>query len=117
MHLTHVLLFFIINKWRSPEEYLYQGQTEAIDVYSLGHILHFIRTARVPFIEMKDRQVIEFVKSGGREYIRDTAILNSTHPLDRAIRQAMDWCFEFHPKQRATARQIQELLHHALEEV
>eukprot|EP00544_Gedaniella_sp_CCMP2646_P000416 CAMPEP_0202509578 /NCGR_PEP_ID=MMETSP1361-20130828/52844_1 /ASSEMBLY_ACC=CAM_ASM_000849 /TAXON_ID=210615 /ORGANISM="Staurosira complex sp., Strain CCMP2646" /LENGTH=378 /DNA_ID=CAMNT_0049143805 /DNA_START=174 /DNA_END=1311 /DNA_ORIENTATION=+ len=107
-----------VGAWRSPEEYLYQPQTKAIDVYSLGHILHFIRTAGVPFVDMNDQQAINFVRKGGRdEYIRDESILNSTHPLDRDIVTALDLCFEFDPNIRASARQIQELFRKALDEV
>jgi hypothetical protein len=51
------------------------------------------------------------------EYIRDESILNSTHPLDRAIVTALDLCFEFDPNIRASARQIQELFRKALDEV
>lgn len=68
-------------------------------------------------MEMKDQEAINFVKKGGREYIRDEAILKSTDPLDRAIVKALDLCFEFHPNKRASARQIQVLFRDALMEM
>lgn len=71
----------------------------------------------MPFMDMNDQQAINFVRKGGCEYIRDESILNSTHPLDRAIVKALDLCFEFDPNKRASAQQIQELFHKALEEV
>lgn len=111
IHLYTNTTFYI--QWRSPEEYLYKHQTEAIDVYSLGHILNFILTGNVPFGNLTTGEAIAYVKQGGRMYVTDVYF----HPLETSIIQAMERCFEFDPKKRATAREVTNLLRIALEEL
>ena len=96
---------------------MYKQQNEAIDVYSLGHVLNFILTGDVPFGNLTTKEAIAFVKSGGRMHVTNTAILSSTHPFEVSLLQAMDMCFEFDPKKRASARQVAALLQRALDKM
>lgn len=107
----------LLFQWRSPEEYLYQPETAAIDVYSLGHVLNFILTAQVPFPHLTDKQVAQQVSSGHRVQVTDPTILKSTHPYDRALLQVLDMCFEFDPAKRASARQVTNVLRDALDKL
>lgn len=105
-------------QWRSPEEYSYKSESEAIDVYSLGHILNFVWTGNVPFGDLSLKEAIQQVKNGERAVpvATESMLLNMSAP-ERAIRQAMDMCFEFDPKKRASAREVTNLLRRALDEM
>ena len=47
---------------------------------------------------------------GGRVYVDDRKILHSTHPYHKAMLRAMDLCLVDDPRDRASAKQIADLL-------
>lgn len=67
-------------------------------------------TDNVPFDDMDSDDAYEFVANGGRVIVKDKEILNSTHLFDTTLLKAMDMCFVYDPKERATAREVAEFI-------
>ena len=69
--------------FRSPGEYAYsKGETEKIDVYSMGIMM----TGLYPFEDEKSsKKVASMVKGGHRPLISYYEILNSTDPFEQAL--------------------------------
>ena len=100
--------------FRSPEEYAYEGETEKIDVYSMGNIFYGIMTGLYPFEEeKKSKKAASLVKGGHRPPI-SYKILNSTDPFDQALLNATRRCWEQNPKVRPSSREIQKYLEDTL---
>ncbi|CAB9516390.1 STYKc [Seminavis robusta] len=96
-------------KFRSPEEYAYEPETAAIDNFSMGNIFYVILTGQYPFEDMKKTDAQEAVKRGKRPEIPEK-YLNSKDPMVQALVTAILKCWVQHPSNRATSRQIQQLL-------
>ena len=100
--------------WRAPEEV--QTETvlldEKVDVYSLGSVLFHILTTHSPWGKMKDwryDEVTSLVRNGTKPKLMapfDTANDTAT----RTFRTAFERCFPFHPRERASAKEIADLL-------
>jgi len=99
--------------YRSPEEYAYDGETEKVDVYSMGNIFYEIMTGFWTFYHVKSKRVPTLVKKGIRPKI-SPKILNSTNPFDQALLHVTFRCWEHDPKVRASAREIQRYLEDTL---
>lgn len=96
--------------FRSPEEYAQKGQSEKVDIYSMGNIFYVLLTGKWPFEHLSStKKARTIVKQGGRPPI-DGAILNSTDPFDRALLEAMQMCWVQEPTKRATAREVQSFI-------
>jgi serine/threonine protein kinase len=95
--------------FRSPEEYAYEGETEKIDVYSMGNIFYALLTGLWPFEELKSKKAKNLVKKGSRPPIPE-AILNTTDMFDQTLLNATRACWIQDPEKRATARQIQKYI-------
>ena len=101
--------------WRAPEEVSLNETgplTNAIDIYSLGNLLFHILTTHSPRGKMKDFRM---------EAVRQDVLKGIPPPLpkeyasskdtaSKAIRKAMDMCFANNPADRATAREIADVL-------
>merc|ERR1712151_1111177 len=97
--------------FRSPEEYQYKKQSEKVDIYSMGNIFYALLTNQYPWTRTKlDTKAIQKNIINGQRPILPIHIKNSTHPIDVAIRTAMNMCLIHNPNQRATAREIQSFL-------
>ena len=108
--------------WRSPEEYAFAKEDEKIDVWSLGNVLYFLLSqGKMPFattgISWTIATVIERVKQGGHPTIKDENILQSKHPYDVAMLEAMKRCFITDPKKRASSGEIRQLFSKALNQL
>ena len=113
--LTYVLNVFM--QWRAPEEYLMQRETEKIDVFSLGNVLYFLLTKKEPFDDISPADAIKLIEKGQRLEVTDKNILKSKHPFDSTVLKALDMCFVYEPKKRASARQVANLFDQALKKV
>jgi serine/threonine protein kinase len=98
-------------QFRSPEEYAYKMETEKVDIYSLGNVFYGILAKRWPFYDIiKDDKVAQkTIMSGARPPIQ-ASILNSTDPFDRVMLKAIEMCWVQEPRERATAREVQNFI-------
>jgi serine/threonine protein kinase len=103
-------------RFRSPEEYRYDPQSEKVDVYSLGNIFYTLLMEESPFHDVSSKQAKHIVKHGGRPELSDT-IVNSTDASIGAMVEAMELCHVRYPESRATARQVATLLQSKLEQI
>jgi serine/threonine protein kinase len=101
--------------WRAPEEVSLnasQTLTEAVDVWSLGNLLHHILTTHSPRGKMKAYRM---------ESVRQDVLRGLPPPLPKefetskdpvivAFRQAMDMCFVANPDARFKAREVANVL-------
>ena len=99
--------------FRSPEEYSYEAQTEAIDVYSTGNILFSLLMDKWPYEELyKEKNtdaVSKLIVMGNRDSL-STELLESTDPIDVAIRTAMRMCWVHDWRKRASAKEVADFL-------
>lgn len=103
-------------KNRSPEEYAYEGQTEMVDVYSLGNIFFSLLQDEMPFRGVKAKNVYEKVKAGERPAIyRD--LWESKDPVDQVLKEVMMASQAQNYKERSSARELQHVLEAKLKEL
>jgi len=102
--------------FRSPEEYAYLPQTSAIDVWALGSILYEILTGREVWHDTKTKEAQKYIRKGKLPTIADK-YMNSEHPVDVALREAISMCFIFDPKERAKAEDVASFLREKLSEM
>ena len=101
-------------KFRSPEEYLYIGETEAVDTYSMGNIFFVLLTGTYPFPEKSKKEVKKAVANGERPKFSER-LLNNPDPNERALIDAARMCWVQDPKERASAREVQLFLQSKLD--
>ena len=94
-------------QWRSPEEYAYKAETEKVDVYSLGNVLYFLLTKEIPWDEddLKNKEISEKVAKGERPRI-PAEILESKHPFDKYMVEAIKMCFTHDQVKRPSALEV-----------
>ena len=103
------------NAWlfRSPEEYRYGYQTEAIDVYSMGNILYTLLTLNLPYRkyynENGSKMTHKKVKAGVLPALTDE-LRNSDDPIIAALLTAMDMCHRQDWRGRASAKEVEAFL-------
>jgi serine/threonine protein kinase len=106
---------FVQNRgnFRSPEEYAYRLETEAVDIFSMGNVFFLLLTGYMPF-ENETRDTVKQVLKKGRRYHIPDEYKISTDPIVQAIVAAirMSWIHE--PSQRATARQVERHLRQSM---
>jgi hypothetical protein len=99
-------------KFRSPEEYAYQPETEAVDIFSMGNILYVLTIGEYPFHKRSRDTVKSALKRGKRQKIPEE-YKNSSDPLIQALLKAIEMCWIQNPQERATARQVEQFLYKA----
>jgi hypothetical protein len=114
--LTRETCLFPHAQYRAPEEYRYDAETEKIDVFTLGLVLYKILTSGGSLYAGIERKKT-YVMNGGRPNVTDPEILKSTDPYDTTLLKAMDLCWTFDPEERPSAREVDNLLHRALEKL
>lgn len=92
-------------QWRAPEEYAYKRETEKVDVYSLGNVLYFMLTKEIPWDDFKSKEISTKVKKGERPII-PAEILESTHPYDKYMVEAIKMCFTHDQEERPSAKEV-----------
>ena len=103
------------NAWlyRSPEEYDYAPQTEKIDVYSMGNMFFSLLMGDDPFQKDYDKggskRVTRKVIKGKRPQLSQD-LLESKDPIVKVLREAMARCHVHDWKERASAKEIAEML-------
>lgn len=95
--------------FRSPEEYLYEPQTSAIDVYALGSIFYKLLTGNEVWHDTDEEEARKYITEGQLPKIDDELVM-SEHPVDVALREAMSMCYVFDPKGRASAADVAAFL-------
>lgn len=96
-------------QFRAPEEYAYEGETEKVDIYSLGNVLYSILTQRLPFEGVKTKEAQQAIMNGHRPAIQES-ILDSTDPFVKAMLKAIEMCWPQDPTLRATAREVESYI-------
>mmetsp|Transcript_10335 Transcript_10335/g.23178 ORF Transcript_10335/g.23178 Transcript_10335/m.23178 type:complete len:511 (+) Transcript_10335:27-1559(+) len=96
-------------KFRSPEEYSNAGQTEKVDIYSMGNVFYALLTEYWPFEGMEEKKAQEMILSGERPHV-DAELLNSKDSADVALIEAMRMCWRQDPIDRATATDVKQYL-------
>mmetsp|Transcript_12175 Transcript_12175/g.26266 ORF Transcript_12175/g.26266 Transcript_12175/m.26266 type:complete len:548 (-) Transcript_12175:349-1992(-) len=102
--------------FRSPEEYEYLPQTSAIDVWALGSILYEILIGKGVWHDTDTEKAQKNIREGKLPKIPDK-YLNSEHPVDVALREAIRMCYIFDPKERAKAADVASYLRKKLSEL
>jgi serine/threonine protein kinase len=96
-------------KFRSPEEYKYNAETEKVDIYSMGNVFYVLLTELWPFNDDESEDVERLVKAGKRPHI-PKRLKESTDPAHEAIRKAIAMCWRQDPEIRATAKEVADFL-------
>lgn len=96
-------------KFRSPEEYLYLGETEAVDTYSMGNIFFVLLTGTYPFPNLTKKEVKKAVGNGERPSFSER-LLNNPDVNEQALIDAARMCWVHDPRERASAREVQLFL-------
>jgi len=116
---TNVCPFFVTKNAgtnRSPEEYAYQGETEKVDVYSLGNIFFMLLQEEKPFAGRDSNTVANKLMKGERPVLRPE-VDDSKDPIVVALRYAIQLCHEQDPVKRSSAREVEEYLRKVVADV
>jgi len=118
---THELCNYTVGsnsgKYRSPEEYRYDRQTEKVDIYSLGNIFFYLLTGKDLFYnesERSSKRIKKMIKDGQRSHIPEK-YTNSTDRFEQTLVKAIQRSWIHDPRERATARELQTLFVNQLE--
>lgn len=101
---------------RSPEEYTYQGESEKVDVYSLGNLFFSILQGEWPFENEASDDAKAKVMNGTRPAIYDD-LWHSTDPVNVALKEAMILCHTHDPLERPSARYIETFFRLKMNEI
>lgn len=85
-------------------------------MHALGAVLFFLLTKRQPFRGKERWQVTKILSNGGVLKLTDPVVLNSTHPFDVTVRQAVQMCLAMDPDERPSAREVADLIGKGLAE-
>jgi len=102
-------------QWRAPEEFRYDFETEKVDVYSLGNVLHFLLTGITTF-HPYEKNAVDYVLKGERPPIHEL-VVNSKDPYNIAMVKAIRMCWEEDPKKRASAKEVAAVLKDGLDKI
>lgn len=103
-------------KFRAPEEYAYEVETEKIDVYSMGNVFYAILSGMMPFEGVKQEKAKKQVMEGKRPKM-PSEVKESDDIAIQAILAATKKCWEQDPKDRAPASEIRDELKSVMERI
>lgn len=101
---------------RSPEEYLYRGETEKVDIYSLGNLFFTILQGEWPFEDDHSADAVAKVVNGTRPAIYND-LWYSEDPVNIALKEAMILCHTHDPLERPSARYIESFFLLKMQEI
>jgi serine/threonine protein kinase len=101
-------------KFRSPEEYAYEGQSEKVDIYSMGNIFYSLLTNLWPFSGKSTEKAQQRVLNGSRPKIGED-ILQRTDEPTLVLLKAMNMSWVQNPGERSTAREVEGFLEREVE--
>jgi len=64
---------------------------------------------------MDSEDAYDYIAEGGRVEVTEEDILSSTHPFDTTLLKALDMCFVYDPKKRATAKEVADFIKSVLD--
>ena len=102
--------------FRSPEEYIYEPQTSAIDVYALGSILYELLTGNEVWHDTDTKDAQQYIIDGKLPEISEE-IVSRENPVDLALKEAISMCYVYEPKDRASAVDVASFLKSKLSEL
>jgi serine/threonine protein kinase len=103
---------------RSPEEYRHVRQTSAVDVWSLGSLLHHVLTGRKVWSQSgKKKKAVQAAVVAGLLPKIGKDVRQSADPVDKLLMQALDMCQVYDPSKRASAREVASFLQRGVEEL
>ena len=96
-------------KFRSPEEYRHEIQSEKVDIYSMGNIFYSLLTGLWPFERTKEKYAQRLIMSGQRPPI-PPEISDDDDPALKTLIHAIQMCWVQDQYERATARDVEQYL-------
>jgi hypothetical protein len=94
---------------RAPEEYLYEPESEKIDIYSLGNVFYSLLTDQWPFANEESKSAQQKIINGKRPHI-SSRFRDSNQTEYKALLKAIEMCWNHVPEKRATADEIANYL-------
>jgi len=75
----------------------------------LGNIFYAIATEQTPYDDLKKEEAQRLVIAGEPPPL-DQAFIDSDHPADKALVEAMNMCFEYNWKKRPRSVEVRDFL-------
>ena len=97
------------NKFNAPEEYSNLDRTEMVDTFSMGNVLYQLLTNKTPFSDVDKEDAIDLLKEGRKPRL-SKELLNSDHPVDIAIIEALRMSFVHDWEDRYNSTEIRDYL-------
>ncbi|KAL7523797.1 hypothetical protein ACHAXR_000334, partial [Thalassiosira sp. AJA248-18] len=121
-------------QWKAPEEQAGpDGNSigelnEKVDIYALGNLLFRFATGKGPWREMADtsgakltdeqkKKIAHLKVDEGKMPMVPERTLKLNDPYIDVLLKAMEWCYQFKPEERPTAREVAEFLDSAKKQV
>lgn len=107
-----------LDKTRSPESLAYRSNEKEIyreksDVWMMGNVLFYVLTKKWCFEGLTDDEAEQLLLNGTHSEI-PSDFLNSKHPADEAMVNAIEMAWTYNPDHRPPAKKIANMLERQL---